>query len=84
MMVNGRCIVNFAVLVCKQFVFLFLSPPYHILHRIKGNQPFGEHRKAERPLQDCREQSQIPFAERLCLCAVGICTAETEEVNICL
>ena len=35
-------------------------------------------------MQDCREQSQIPLAECLCLCAVGICATEAEEVDICL
>lgn len=41
-----------------------------------------EYRKAERPLQNCREQSQIPFADCFCCCSVGICTAETKQVHI--
>ena len=53
LVVNGRRAVNFSALVCKQFVFLFLSSPYHILHRVKGNQLLREYRKSERPLQYC-------------------------------
>ena len=41
-----------------------------------------EYRKAERPLQNCREQSQIPFVDCFCCCSVGICTAETKQVHI--
>ena len=26
----------------------------HILHGVEADEPLGEHRKAERPLQDCR------------------------------
>src|SRR5699024_10428448 len=72
LVVNGRSAVNFSAFVCKQFVFLFLSPPYHILHRVKGNQFLREYRKSERPLQYRREQPQIPFAECLCCCPVGV------------
>ena len=39
--------------ICKQFIFLFLSPPYHILHRVKGNQFLREYRKSECSLQYC-------------------------------
>ena len=46
------------------------------------NQPFGEYRKAERPLQDCREQSQIPLAECFSRSAIGICSSETEKIHI--
>ena len=49
---RGSCIT---VLVREQVIILFLAPPYYILHRIKGNQPLREYRKAERPLQDSRE-----------------------------
>ena len=42
------------VLLGEQLVFLFLPPPDHILHGVEADEPLGEHRKAERPLQDCR------------------------------
>ena len=81
-MAERGCGIGIAVLVRKQVIVLFFAPPYHILHRVEGNQPFGEYRKVERSLQDCREQTQIPFAKCLCRCTVGICPAEAEKIHI--
>ena len=70
------------VLLGEQLVLLFLPPPDHILHGIEADKPLGEHRETERPLQDCRKLPQVSLAERLCRCAVRVCPAEAEKVDV--
>ena len=51
LMGEGRHSRGVPVLLGEQLVFLFLPPPDHILHGVEADEPLGEHRKAERPLQ---------------------------------
>ena len=45
----GSCFL--VIIFRKEFGFLRLPPPYHILHGIEAQQLLREHRKLERPLE---------------------------------
>ena len=68
----------------EQLIFIIFDPFHHILHRIEGNQPFGENRKPEGVLKHCRILAQRAFAQSLNSFSIGTCPSEAQQIHIAL
>ena len=78
---DGRSGNRLGFLPAEDVRFLFPPPQPYILHRVEGNQPLREHRKAERPLQHRRELEHISLAHRGRDRPVRVCAAVAHKVK---